>query len=371
MKKLLLLLCLALPSFGACTLGSNGYSHCRSITINSSQITGTLTNYIFTVSGTKTYLATVANGGLVQNASGFDHIYTSDSAGTTKLNWCPALWTNMGVVEYKINIPSAAVGTVIYEFYGNASVTTDQSGGCSAAFDSNYKAIWPFPDGTSPNSNDFSSNGNNLGKSNPGVVVAVAGEFDGAIFGNGSLLNVSTDVASLKITGPITAECWVNNQSSSATALRVILSKWSSGDSYVLFANTTTGTVAFEILVSGVGKLSGNSSGNILGFGWHHVAGVFDGSNVLVYLDGSITTGDATAGPINNSTDLVYVGSFGTGGNVWAGYLDDCRISNTNRSAAWIAATVNNGNQAAFSTTSAPSDLSGFVANPTIITVGP
>jgi hypothetical protein len=59
------------------------------------------------ISGTYSYLATVANGGLVQNPNGYDIIFTSDCAGTQKLDheiesYRPAT----GTVAFWVRIPT-------------------------------------------------------------------------------------------------------------------------------------------------------------------------------------------------------------------------------------------------------------------------
>ncbi|MCZ6476940.1 MAG: hypothetical protein O6851_01285, partial [Gemmatimonadetes bacterium] len=63
----------------------NGYSFRREIDLVDAKVVGTHTNFALLVSATLVDLKTVANGGNVQNASGFDIIFTSDQAGNTRL----------------------------------------------------------------------------------------------------------------------------------------------------------------------------------------------------------------------------------------------------------------------------------------------
>ena len=68
-------------------LFSNGYSDRRSIVIAHTKVPNTdQSNFPLLISGTYSYLATVANGGRVQNANGYDIIFSSDCAGTQKLD---------------------------------------------------------------------------------------------------------------------------------------------------------------------------------------------------------------------------------------------------------------------------------------------
>ena len=66
----------------------NGYAYRRVITINQTKVTNSdLTDFPILVSGTYPYLATVANGGMVQSANGYDVIFTSDATGHTLLDF--------------------------------------------------------------------------------------------------------------------------------------------------------------------------------------------------------------------------------------------------------------------------------------------
>src|SRR5205807_9844274 len=63
------------------------YSYRRAITIDHTKIPNTdQISFPLLVSGTYSYLATVANGGGVQSANGYDIIFTSDAAGLVKLD---------------------------------------------------------------------------------------------------------------------------------------------------------------------------------------------------------------------------------------------------------------------------------------------
>jgi hypothetical protein len=61
-------------------------SYARAITIDHRQVPNTdQTNFPVLISETFPYLATVANGGHVQNANGYDIVFTSDAAGQVQL----------------------------------------------------------------------------------------------------------------------------------------------------------------------------------------------------------------------------------------------------------------------------------------------
>jgi hypothetical protein len=89
----------ALARYSSTTLAApplpqgSGYAYQRSITIDHTKVPNTnQSNFPVLISGTYSYLATVANGGNVQNANGYDIIFTSDAACTTKLDHEVETW---------------------------------------------------------------------------------------------------------------------------------------------------------------------------------------------------------------------------------------------------------------------------------------
>ena len=76
---------IATISLSTCTLSP--YSHVRAIVIDHTKVPNTdQANFPVLISGTYSYLATSANGGAVQNANGYDIIFTSDYSGANKLD---------------------------------------------------------------------------------------------------------------------------------------------------------------------------------------------------------------------------------------------------------------------------------------------
>jgi hypothetical protein len=105
---------------------ASGYAFERAIVINHSQVANAdQSNFPVLISGTFSDLATVANGGSVQSAQGYDIIFTSDSAGQTQLPFEQETYSAAtGAINYWVQVPtlSHTIDTIIYMFYGNASV---------------------------------------------------------------------------------------------------------------------------------------------------------------------------------------------------------------------------------------------------------
>jgi len=79
--------------------------------------------------------------------------------------------------------------------------------------------------------------------------------------------------------------------------------------------------------------LAGGATGNLIGTikadngEWHHVAGVYDGTNRYLYFDGELDNSDSRTGNLAETTWDIYIG--GNGYNperTWKGWIDDVRL---------------------------------------------
>ena len=101
------------------------------LTINHTQVPNTdQTNFPYLFNTTDPLLATTTYNGHVASPNGYDIIFTSDAAGQNILNYemeeyNPA--TGQVVAWVQIPLLSHTQDTVIYVWYGNASVTTLQT----------------------------------------------------------------------------------------------------------------------------------------------------------------------------------------------------------------------------------------------------
>ncbi|HEY1755666.1 MAG TPA: choice-of-anchor D domain-containing protein, partial [Bryobacteraceae bacterium] len=146
----------------------NGYSYQATFTVTAGKVTGSQTNFPALISGTYPDFKSSANGGRVLNTCTqtvgnrtvtvpCDLIFTSDAAGTALLSWEIESYNPVtGALIAWVNVPSLSSGTVLYGWYGNASVVSLQSSFAST-WNSNYLGIWHFsedPSGAPPQMND-------------------------------------------------------------------------------------------------------------------------------------------------------------------------------------------------------------------------
>ena len=324
-----------------------GYTYSRTITIQSSQVSGgsNLSSFPMLFQGTYSYLATVANGGLVTNANGYDIIFTSDSAGLDPLYWeIESYKGTTGAVTFWINIPTllAATNTVVYMWYGNSAISTFQST-ASSVWDSNYKGVYHFPNGSTLTAADSSQLGNN-GSLSATPPTAGTGVADGdAVFGGSAYITCGSGASNENFfTGSgWTVEAWL--EPTNAT-LNSICSQGSGGGgntSDVLFEPGGTTSKAIQIYFTDAWRSS--STTPLVTGSFQHVAITYS-SGTLTYFYNGAQTGTKTTGLSNataSNTALV-IGAQGSSlFNKLNGALDEVRVSITARSAGWMQTSYN------------------------------
>ncbi len=377
MKKLLLLLIPAI-SWGAPCAGANGYTYCQTLVVDHTKVAGTLSNYPAAICFgvgmgsnclvNSKQLATAANGGFLQDSThGYDFIFTSDSGGTMPYTYETSIHNLVtGDTEIWIKIPttSSTVDLTVYMFYGNASVTTDQSN-ATGVWDANYLAVHHFQlqGGSTYNvANPLTdSTGvrpmtvNDVSSFRPDVP-AITGVVGGGANYNGVgrafvFVGPYTNFPPTGAPGPFTLELWVNLNGTT-----------DQGEAYCFGSNTTDGD-RFGIYWYNTGSSwiieSRNHGASFPGAtsGWHRIAaampsGSSDLSAVKVYVDGALqtVTGSGAVAPLYSGLSYESGVLCGTSNNeYYKGLEDEMRLSITERSATWILTDYNNqSNVAAF-----------------------
>jgi hypothetical protein len=121
-------------------------------------------------------------------------------------------------------------------------------------------------------------------------------------------------------------------------------------------ANTYTGCNGPQYLCGGSDWSNvGESSGTVTSNAWHYVVAAYDGSYVTYYIDGVASTPIARTGNIASMPSTAKIGlEDGWTSQRFGGSLDEIRVSNAARSAAWTKFEYNNmssgGNELTFGT---------------------
>jgi RHS repeat-associated protein len=336
------------------TCASNGYNFERIVLVDHTKIANTdQANFPLLINSKDSAFATVGNGGHVTNASGYDIVFSTDPNGFTKLDHeLESYNPQTGQVNAWVRLPtlSHTADTVIYMFYGNAAVTTSQQNP-SGVWDSNFLEVLHLDEGSGTTVFDSTANGNNGSKVSSISPAAISG---GEIAGAQSF-NGTTDFIALppSMTGNRTTfsvSFWTNSIDTGSNP-----NYWNQPQ---FFGDSTAGNNSGDFGVttnSGVlGMWSGlNGAGDdffltntvIDDAKWHRIDAVNDASVIKLYLDGQ-EVGQSLAAGLPMDYSGWYLGAqhyqFGGAAFYHQGDIDEFRVSQSVRTADWIATEYNN-----------------------------
>jgi len=218
---------------------------------------------------------------------------------------------------------------------------------------------------------------NNFNSNNSDAVVGKLGQ--GLRFsrtGNNSYIRIANSGAISNLTG-FTYSYWMKADSfaSSPVTLNNFINTYGSPWSGALAFIDTNGLMYWQLRLGDVCCQTLTSSGNFSPNRWYHVANVWDGTNLIIYIDGvsNNSTADGTSGSLNAYRDT-FIGinsdqffNSSTIANKFSGILDDVRIYNRALSATEIKrlyqlnqSKVNNSASVISSTDSLKSGLVGW-----------
>jgi len=212
---------------------------------------------------------------------------------------------------------------------------------------------WSFNEGTSTTAGDFSGNGNNgslSGFANPPTATSGwgNGKFGKALNFDGSDDYVTMgDKDSFNPSSAITIAGWVNIDITTGDKTIIGKTEALAGVSGEYFLRVDGQKIRFTIQTSAgtTGAFLGNTT---LSIGtWYHVAGVWDGSNASIYLNGvSDATPSSLGGTLGNNSSPLTVGTLRTlttPTKFMDGKIDEVRVYNRALSASEISALYKSG----------------------------
>ena len=323
----------------------------KKITIDHTKVKAKLSNFPVLASTTDNLLSTYAQ------SDGDDILFTS-SDGTTKLNHEIEKYDSAtgGLVSWIQTGLSSTTDTVLYMYYGNSSVGSQAT--TTGVWDDNFKGVWHMDD--TGNESDSTKNSGDLTETS-GTASSTAGQISSSRdfeYDDSEFLthadSLSTDISG--VDQSISVCAWIKRESDTAASNEVILSKWRMVDTpdqrqYAL-AIGTTDTIRFNVCSDGDATRGTAIGATTIDTGtWYYACGVYNDTDVRVYLNGSVDTNgsdnpDAFTSGIFDGTDPFKIGAWSTDANgdtaYFDGLIDEVRISNTARSAQWIETSYNN-----------------------------
>ena len=314
------------------------WSYRKKITIPHSQVSGTstLSNFPVLISTTQQILSYTSFGGHTASSTGGDILFTM-ADGKTPLNYeIESYASTTGQLLAWVQIPSLSptADNTIYMYYGNASAPTVPATTAQNVWSNGYAGVYHLGNGTTLSAIDST---NQMNGSIQGSPTAVSSPLGGGMYTTSTSNYIS-----------------LGNSFSNTTHSQVTLSAWVKFDAYnavngIMGVDIGGGNYIDQLLYWNtiIQRIANASSNNVAASktapatgSWHYLIGAYDGSNVIVYVDGVAGTPAAQTGNIINTATGMVIGrnpSYSLNGSI-----AEARISSTARIPSWIATEYQN-----------------------------
>ena len=274
-----------------------------------------------------------------------------DADGVTKLSYEIGSWSEVGTSDMWVKVPridAGSTGDHIWMYYNNP--TTGDGQDAANVWDANYEAVWHLEEDPGPGGagdiKDATSHANH-GTADASMTAGdqVTGMVGGSLDfdGNNDYVSMAND-ASLKPTQQVTISMWIKRQGSQGTYAKLGWFGQNSSDPYgpygLRFNQDANDNIQFHAALDGSDR--NTDTGAIINNGvWYHVVGVYDQSNIIIYVDGAQKS--TASYPGQTITDYDTTNGFAIGddfetGQPFDGQIDEVRVSSIGRSAYWVEA---------------------------------
>lgn len=338
-----------------------GYTYGKQILIQASQVSGTgsHTNFPVLISFTDPNLKSAANGGHVQNANGYDIMFTMADCNTQLDHEIEKFDPTTGELLAWVKIPSLSTtaNTNIHMYYGNGSVVVNPS---TSATWSSYHGVWHLDNSFL----DQTSNGYN-GTNNG------SGNIPTAVFDAGRSFNVPNNWIQCSsfpnMNSNFSISGWAYTTNNSRAGQRIFCDDRNNSNGGYAMSIGDPGAGRIRFYIRGLGPVSLDSPGGTISNNtWHYCVAVADITNSMKYLyvDGNLVASGGFFGALGSDPGAASIGGEVPGGEVnnrFSGNLDEIRVANVSLSSGWVATEYNNQTSpSSFYTTSAEMSASNL-----------
>jgi len=340
----------------------NGWDKRVKITIDKNDVDSALSNFPVLV-----YLSNSSSGRNNEDVSFvFDEVGSNSkkiavttSDGTTQCYVEIEKWDSSSEQAWLwVKVPSVSntSNTDLYLYYDNdhanntAYVDDTNTGNSVNVWDSSFKMVQHMRDNTTSSIVDSTSNDNDGTKTAAGEpAVTTSGKISDAQDFDGSNDYIDTVSSSSEMgidsSNTMTVSAWVNPDVNGDHQMFVIIQP-STGSGHatdqVFFIADNNGDL--EIGQWGGGSYDHTFSGISVDIGvWQHFVITYDGSTYRAYKNGNYEDSWTRAKNLNNAYVAFIGSSTAYAVHYFEGIIDEVRISNTSRSAAWIKASNESG----------------------------
>ena len=354
---------------GVLTFNDNwlsGWDNRIQLTIDHTNVDSNLSDF-----PTSIYLSTSSGIGNTDVSAVFDELTSNDnrkkiaitaSNGTTECYVEIEKWDDTNEQAWLwVKVPSidSSSGATIYLYYDvdhadNTTYVDDTNTGNSHnVWDTNYQGVYHLAEvsgiryDSTNNNNDLTDNNTVLQDTGK---IGKSAKFETA--GSPNEYLSKAEPTSLDINGenqPLSVSCWINRESDSgATEYPVAKYDTTASDRQYALHVPTEDNMAFRLSSDGTAQEVANSLAIINTGTWYHIGGVYDDTDIRIYIDGDLSNNGALnpmtyTGGIADKSASFKIGARDPS-NYWDGLVDEVRVSDIDRPAAWIKADYNSGN---------------------------
>ncbi len=334
---------------GANAAWKAGYGYRKSITIDPTKVSGAsnLSSFPVVFNVTDANLKTVANGGHVRSASGYDIIFTS-SDGMTQLDHEIELYkATTGEFIAWIRIPTLDTtnNTVIYVYYGNASIVTSQEDIEGVWSSSSFSMVHHLNEAAAPfvDSTSYSNDGSIVGTPTGGPTTGtIDGGYNFAL--DDSYIKVLNS-ASVTPGTAYTMTAWIRPTSCGENGNGTVLDKY---NAYALAIKSEGGTIGAPcgMYFRYGASVTPTASAAVTLNAWNFVGVSTNGSTLKLWVNNTaVGTYEGTFTVGSNSNDLWLGGRYSMlvqADYELGGVEDEVRIVGANRTDDWLITEYNN-----------------------------
>jgi glucose/arabinose dehydrogenase/PKD repeat protein len=260
-------------------------------------------------SGLTLYLDTIAKTTpfVYDTLIGFNHTIEARNQSSGGSSYVFSSWSDGGAQIHTIVVPSTNQ-SYLATFSASAGPTP--------------VAAYSFNEGAGSSVADASGNGN--GGSIGSASWTTQGKFGNALSFNASTAKVTIgDSPSLRLTGAMTLEAWVNPATVSS-AWRDIMVK--GDDDYYLMATSTPSSVPVGAGIFGGVKARAFGTSPLALSTWTYLATTYDGASIKLYVNGVLVATTVKTGTIQSSTNPLQLGGDSIYGQYFSGLIDEVRV---------------------------------------------
>lgn len=345
-RLLLLVVALTMAGLPVPVRGQSWYStswpYRKTLTVASSNVTATLTNFPVLVSLVDADLQARAR----TNAQ--DLVFTAADGETVLAHEVESYGSATGALVAWVRVPllSSATHTVLHLYYGHPA--TPDRANPTQVWDADHVGVWHLgedPSGASPQHRDstaFGNHGESMGGRTSGGQVAGQLGWGQDLDGVDDRISVPSS-PSLQLGTNGTLEIWFKRGSTGTWGGLVAKGDRDSEPDHSFNLEIDPSDYVYYALGTGTGNASFTGNFRISDTtAFHQLQFTWNGSQARLYYDGvPKRTNSLTAVPVVNAAPVLF-GQWGVASDRFDGILDEIRISKSPRSADWIATQYRN-----------------------------